>query len=110
VQCVQAPVGLVAPALHQPARLERVDELDHHRGAHLQPVGQLALRGGPVGQPRERAEVADLDVERRQHLVRALVEAVMGTGEQEPGAAGQRRRRRVDQRAQQLVEPRVLGG
>ena len=42
-------------------RLERVDELDHDRGADLQAVGELALGGGPVRQPRQRAELADLD-------------------------------------------------
>ena len=111
VQRVQAPVGGVAPALDEPARLERVDELDHDRRAR--PAGGRRARAGtdvPSASRVERAEVADLDAERAQHRVGALVEAVVGAREQEPGAVGQRGRRRLDQRAQQRVEPRVLGG
>ena len=81
----------VAPALDQARRLEPVDQLDDDRRAHLQAVGELALgREVPSAEPRQGAELADLDAERPQLLVGALVEAVVGAGEQEPGAVGER--------------------
>ena len=95
----------------RPARAPRARRPARRRPACYTSAGRRARAGRRRRRrARQRAEVADLDVERLEHGVRALVEAVVGACEQEARGGRRGRRRRRDQRAQERVEPRVLGG
>ena len=112
-QLVGAPVVGVALAPHELQRLELVDDRHDDRRRHPQRAGDVLLGArADVGDDGHRAEVAHLDPQRPQGAVRAAAHEQVGLGDEEAGAVDQRLGQRAarEQLAQELVEPRLLGG
>lgn len=91
VHRVGAAVAGVAPALHEPALLELVDQPDHRVAMDPHSVGELLL-ALPVARRKqgEQPEVRAAKVERPEPLGEALGAVEAELGQQEPGTPSQR--------------------
>jgi hypothetical protein len=95
VEGVGPPVGRVAVAFHESAFLHGVDKPHHHVAMDAHGVGQLLLGLAlPAGEVHEQAEVRRLYAQGREAPGELLRAVCAELGEQEAGAAGERRARR----------------
>lgn len=93
VQGADAPVTGLRSAFEECAHFELVDNRDHTAGRDVEPLGKRLL-GLPFAEAdgAENGELARLQFERRQHVVKAAGDRVAERGEHEPDAAEGMRR------------------